>query len=138
MTMLWLIWRISCPKALRHTAPTSSVRLSSAKDVLNFKEGESLGRKRLTASLFGNLTYGVESEYSSLAATATELRNITKALKRKSVVNEYSGPDGTVEAFLKALISDGNDIRSAFRTARAAVQKRYPDLYYWSGFLLLD
>lgn len=112
MTMLWLIWRISCPKALRHTAPTSSVRLSSAKDVLNFKEGESLGRKRLTASLFGNLTYGVESE--------------------------YSGPDGTVEAFLKALISNGNDIHSAFRTARAAVQKRYPDPYYWSGFLLLD
>lgn len=230
------------------------VRLSSARDVLKFKEGESLGRKRLTASLFGNLTYGVESEYSSLAATATELRDITKALKRKAVVNEYSGPDGTVEAFLaldgnstdiihiathgfyyepkgneskssayitamnmsglvmaggekltatdiaamdlsgtslvclsacetglghvtpegiyglqrafkksgvsyivvnvgevsdvasslfmtefyKALISNCNDIHTAFKTARTAVQKRYPDPYYWSGFLLLD
>lgn len=40
--------------------------------------------------------------------------------------------------FYKDLISDGNDIHSAFRTARAAVQKRYPDPYYWSGFLLLD
>lgn len=230
------------------------VRLSSARDALKFKEGESLGRKRLTASLFGNLSYGVESEYSSLAATATELRDITKALKRKAVVNEYSGPDGTVEAFLsldgkssdiihiathgfyyepkgnesksgtyitamnmsglvmaggekltatdiaamdlsgtslvclsacetglghvtsegiyglqrafkkagvrhilvnvgeasdvasslfmtefyRALVRDANDIHSAFRTARAVVQKRYPDPYYWSGFLLLD
>lgn len=228
------------------------VRLSSARDVVNLKKAPAGSRRRFSACLFGDLDYG--DEYPQLAATATELRNITKALKRKSVVNEYSGPDGTAEAFLaldgnstdiihiathgfyyeskgngskssayitamnmsglvmaggekltatdiaamdlsgtslvclsacetglghvtpegiyglqrafkkagvshivvnvgeasdvasslfmtefyKALISNGNDIRSAFRTARAAVQKRYPDPYYWSGFLLLD
>lgn len=81
------------------------VRLSSARDAVNFKRGESLDRKRPTASLFGNIYYGEESEYSALTATASELRDIAKAIKRKAVIREYSGSDGTVEAFLSL---DGN------------------------------
>ncbi len=230
------------------------VRLASARDVLNFKGGESLGRKRLTASLFGNIDYGEENEYTSLTATASELRDITKAMKRRAVINEYSGSDATVESFLsldgnstdiihiathgfyheskgnenkskayltamstsglvmadgkrltatdiaamnlsgtslvclsacetglghvtpegiyglqrafrkagvrhilvnvgeasdvasslfmtefyRALASRGNDMHEAFRKARSAVRKRYPDPYYWAGFMLLD
>lgn len=80
-------------------------RLSSARDVLNFKGGKSLDRKRLTASLFGNIYYGVDSDYSALTASASELRDIAKAIRRKAVIREYSGSDGTVEAFLSL---DGN------------------------------
>lgn len=81
------------------------VRLSSARDVLNFKCGENLERKRFTASLFGNIYYGGESEYSALTATASELRDVAKAIRRKAVIREYSGSDGTAEAFLSL---DGN------------------------------
>ena len=230
------------------------VRLASARDLLSFKGGESLGRKRLTASLFGNISYGGDNEYSSLTATASELRGITKSMKRGAVINEYSGSDATVEAFLsldgnstdiihiathgfyheskgnenkskayltamntsglvmaggkrltaadiaamdlsgtslvclsacetglghvtpegiygiqrafkkagvrhilvnvgeasdvasalfmtefyRALVRGGNDMHDAFRKARSAVRKRYPDPYYWAGFMLLD
>ncbi len=85
------------------------VRLSSARDVLNFKGGENLERKRLTANLFGNLSYGAENEYSSLTATAAELRGITKAMKKKAMIHEYSGSDGTADAFL-SLDGDSTDI----------------------------
>ncbi|GEM_PF-860740 len=85
------------------------IRLSSARDVLNFKGGESLGRKRLTASLFGNVYYGEGNVYSSLAASAAELRGITKTMKKKAVIHEYSGSYGTAEAFL-SLDGDSTDI----------------------------
>ena len=230
------------------------VRLASARDVLNFKRGESLDRKRLTASLFGKIYYGEKNEYSSLTATASELRDITKAMKKRAVINEYSGSDATVDAFLslggnstdiihiathgfyheskgnenkskayltamntsglvmsggqrltaadiaamdlsgtsivclsacetglghvtpegiygiqrafkkagarhilvnvgeasdvasslfmaefyRALVRGGNDIHDAFRKARSSVRKRYPDPFYWAGFMLLD
>lgn len=69
-------------------------------------------------------------------------RAFKKAGVRHIVVNVGEAGDVASSLFMtefyKDLISDGNDIHSAFRTARAAVQKRYPDPYYWAGFLLLD
>lgn len=228
------------------------VRLSSARDIVGINDKDINHKKRLSAYLFGNLEYG--NEYAPLAATATELGNIAKALKRKAIVHENSGPEGTVEAFLslggespdlihiathgfyceptgsesksdayrlsmnmsglimaggekltaadiaamdlsgttivslsacetglghatpegiyglqrafrkagvryllvnvgeasdvasslfmaefyKAVVRNGCDIHDAFRKARQTVRQRYPDPYYWSGFLLLD
>jgi len=40
--------------------------------------------------------------------------------------------------FYKAVVRNGCDIHDAFRKARQTVRQRYPDPYYWSGFLLLD
>ena len=62
-------------------------------------------------------------------------RAFKKAGVRHIVVNVGEAGDVASSLFMtefyKDLISDGNDIHSAFRTARAAVQKRYPDPYYW-------
>lgn len=74
------------------------VRLSSARDVVSVKNEGNASRKRLSACLFGNLDYG--DEFTPLTATASELGNIAKALRKKATVHEYVGPDGTVEAFL--------------------------------------
>lgn len=75
-------------------------------------------------------------------ATPEGIYGLQRAFKKASVVNVGEASDVASSLFMtkfyKDLISDGNDIHSAFRTARAAVQKRYPDPYYWSGFLLLD
>lgn len=40
--------------------------------------------------------------------------------------------------FYTSLRRSGKDVRKAFEDARRAVRKRYPDPYYWAGFLLLD
>uniref|UniRef100_UPI0040279517 CHAT domain-containing protein n=1 Tax=Candidatus Cryptobacteroides bacterium TaxID=3085639 RepID=UPI0040279517 len=75
-------------------------------------------------------------------ATPEGIYGLQRAFKKASVVNVGEASDVASSLFMtkfyKDLISDGNDIHSAFRTARAAVQKRYPDPYYWAGFLLLD
>lgn len=228
------------------------VRLSSARDIVGINDKDINHKKRLSVYLFGNLEYG--DEYTPLAATATELGNIAKALKKKAIVHEYSGSEGTAEAFLsldgespdlihiathgfyyepigsesksgayrlsmnmsglvmaggekltaadiaamdlsgttlvslsacetglghatpegiyglqrafrkagvryllvnvgeasdvasslfmaefyKAIVRNGCDINDAFRKARQSVRQRYPDPYYWAGFLLLD
>lgn len=63
-------------------------------------------------------------------------RAFRKAGVRYLLVNVGEASDVASSLFMtefyKDLISDGNDIHSAFRTARAVVQKRYPDPYYWS------
>lgn len=79
-------------------------------------------------------------------ATPEGIYGLQRAFKKAGVryllVNVGEASDVASSLFMtefhKDLISNGNDIHSAFRTARAAVQKRYPDPYYWAGFLLLD
>lgn len=76
----------------------SVVRLSSARDIVSLADKKGSGRKRLSACLFANLDYA--DDYPRLTATAAELGNISTILKKRSVVHEYSGSAGTVEAFL--------------------------------------
>lgn len=74
------------------------VRLSSARDVVSLKNDRTGTVKHRTACLFGNLDYN--GEHTPLTATAAELKNIRKALGKTAAVKEYSGSDGTAEAFL--------------------------------------
>ncbi len=81
----------------------SVVRLSSARDIVSLADKKSSGKKRLSACLFADLDYN--DDYPRLTAAAAELGNISKILKKRSVVHEHSGSAGTVEAFLSL---DGN------------------------------
>ena len=65
------------------------VRLSSARELLS--ERKSL-RKPLSAAVFGGLSSGID-------ATHEEIRNVSRALGRKSHVDIYAGADGTAENF---------------------------------------
>lgn len=65
------------------------VRLSSARELMS--ERRSL-RKPLSAAVFGGLSSGID-------ATHEEIRNISRALGRKSRVDIYAGADGTAENF---------------------------------------
>lgn len=65
------------------------VRLSSARELMS--ERKSL-RKPLSAAVFGGLSSGID-------ATHEEIRNVSRALGRKSHVDIYAGADGTVENF---------------------------------------
>ena len=65
------------------------VRLSSARELMS--ERKSL-RKPLSAAVFGGLSSGID-------ATKEEIRNVSRALGRKSHVEIYAGADGTAENF---------------------------------------
>lgn len=65
------------------------VRLSSARELMS--ERKSL-RKPLSAAVFGGLSSGID-------ATKEEIRNVSRALGRKSHVDIYAGADGTAENF---------------------------------------
>ena len=65
------------------------VRLSSARELIS--ERKSL-RKPLSAAVFGGLSSGID-------ATKEEIRNVSRALGRKSHVDIYAGADGTAENF---------------------------------------
>ncbi|MCI7663488.1 MAG: CHAT domain-containing protein [Bacteroides sp.] len=65
------------------------VRLSSARELMS--ERKSL-RKPLSAAVFGGLSSGID-------ATHEEIRNVSRALGRKSHVDIYAGADGTAENF---------------------------------------
>ena len=65
------------------------VRLSSARELMS--ERKSL-RKPLSAAVFGGLSSGID-------ATNEEIRNVSRALGRKSHVDIYAGADGTAENF---------------------------------------
>lgn len=65
------------------------VRLSSARELMS--ERKSL-RKPLSAAVFGGLSSGID-------ATHEEIRNVSRALGRKSLVDIYAGADGTAENF---------------------------------------
>lgn len=67
------------------------VRLSSARELIS--ERKSL-RKPLSAAVFGGLSSGID-------ATHDEIRNVSRALGRKSHVDIYAGADGTEENFRK-------------------------------------
>mgnify|MGYP004565213631 FL=1 len=82
------------------------VRLSSARDLVAIKQNVKSAGKHLTASLFGNLDYG--DAHSSLPATESELKDIARTLKKHSVT-EYSGSQGTRDAFL-ALDGKSTDV----------------------------
>lgn len=40
--------------------------------------------------------------------------------------------------FYESLLANGFDKHSAFNDARAAVRARYPEPYYWAGFVMVD
>lgn len=63
------------------------VRLSSARELMS--ERKSL-RKPLSAAVFGSLSSGID-------ATHEEIRNVRRALGRRSHVDIYAGADGTAE-----------------------------------------
>ena len=65
------------------------VRLSSARELMS--ERKSL-RKPLSAAVFGGLSSGID-------ATHEEIRNVSRALGRKSHMDIYAGADGTAENF---------------------------------------
>lgn len=67
-------------------------------------------------------------------------RAFKKAGVRHIVVNVGEASDVASSLFMaefyKAVVRNGCDIHDAFRKARQTVRQRYPDPYYWSGFLL--
>ena len=69
-------------------------------------------------------------------------RAFRKAGVRYLLVNVGEASDVASSLFMaefyKAVVRNGCDIHDAFRKARQTVRQRYPDPYYWSGFLLLD
>ena len=73
------------------------VRLSSARDVVDICRAGKFAARRLSAALFGNLDYGMV--YPQLPATATEIRDISRILGKRTTARIYSGHDGTVAAF---------------------------------------
>lgn len=68
-------------------------------------------------------------------------RAFKKAGVRYLLVNVGEVSDVASSLFMKEFYSslrrDG-DVREAFGEAKSAVRKRYPDPFYWAGFLLLD
>lgn len=73
------------------------VRLSSARDVVDICHAGNFATRRLSAALFGNLDYGMA--YPQLPATATEIRDISRILGKRTTARIYSGHDGTASAF---------------------------------------
>lgn len=73
------------------------VRLSSARDVVDICRAGKFAARRLSAALFGNLDYGMA--YPQLPATATEIRDISRILGKRTTARIYSGHDGTAAAF---------------------------------------
>lgn len=73
------------------------VRLSSARDVVDICRAGNFATRRLSAALFGNLDYGMA--YPQLPATATEIRDISRILGKRTTARIYSGHDGTASAF---------------------------------------
>lgn len=73
------------------------VRLSSARDVVDICRAGNFATRRLSAALFGNLDYGMA--YPQLPATATEIRDISRILGKRTTARIYSGHDGTAAAF---------------------------------------
>lgn len=73
------------------------VRLSSARDVVDICRAGKFAARRLSAALFGNLDYGMA--YPQLPATATEIRDISRILGKRTTASIYSGHDGTAAAF---------------------------------------
>lgn len=65
------------------------VRLSSARELMSERKSF---RKPLSAAVFGGLSSGID-------ATHEEIRNVSRALGRKSHVDIYAGADGTAENF---------------------------------------
>ena len=69
-------------------------------------------------------------------------RAFRKAGVRYLLVNVGEASDVASSLFMaefyKAVVRNGCDIHDAFRKARKPVRQRYPDPYYWAGFLLLD
>ena len=63
---------------------------------------------RLSAALFGGLDYGTGGQ-PPLPATATEIRDISRTLGRRTSARIYSGHDGTASAF-RALDGNSPDI----------------------------
>lgn len=72
-------------------------RLSSARDVVDICHAGNFATRRLSAALFGNLDYGMA--YPQLPATATEIRDISRILGKRTTARIYSGHDGTAAAF---------------------------------------
>lgn len=68
-------------------------------------------------------------------------RAFKKAGVRYILVNVGEASDVASSLFMKEFYSSlrkTGDVREAFGDARAAVRERYPDPFYWAGFLLLD
>ena len=69
-------------------------------------------------------------------------RAFKKAGVRHILVNVGEASDVASSLFMtefyRVFVRGGNDMHDAFRKARSAVRKRYPDPYYWAGFMLLD
>ena len=69
-------------------------------------------------------------------------RAFKKAGVRHILVNVGEASDVASSLFMtefyRALARNDFDIHDAFQKARLAVRKRYPDPFYWAGFLLLD
>lgn len=72
-------------------------RLSSARDVVDICRAGNFATRRLSAALFGNLDYVMA--YPQLPATATEIRDISRILGKRTTARIYSGHDGTAAAF---------------------------------------
>lgn len=104
---------------------------------------------------YGNISgFRKDSRYPELSACETGLGHATpegiyglqrafrKAGVRYLLVNVGEASDVASSLFMaefyKAVVRNGCDIHDAFRKARQTVRQRYPDPYYWSGFLLLD
>lgn len=83
------------------------MRLSSARDVVDICRAGNFATHRLSAALFGNLDYGMA--YPQLPATATEIRDISRILGKRTTARIYSGHDGTAAAF-RALAGRSPDI----------------------------
>ena len=69
-------------------------------------------------------------------------RAFKKAGVRHILVNVGEASDVASSLFMtefyRAFVRNGYDSHDAFRKAKEKVRKRYPDPYYWAGFLLLD
>ena len=110
------------------------------------------GGQRLTASDISTLDLSGTS-LAVLSACQTGQGHITpegvfglqrafkKAGVRHILVNIGEASDVASSLFMKEFYSSlktTGDAREAFAEAKAAVQRRYPDPFYWAGFLLLD
>ena len=86
------------------------------------------------------------TQNTECAITRPSIENLTVFQRirdsRTALFSCVSPPVGTgtlfMAEFYKAVVRNGCDIHDAFRKARQTVRQRYPDPYYWAGFLLLD
>ncbi len=111
------------------------------------------GGRRLTAADIAAMDLS-ETHLVCLSACETGLGHVTsegiyglqrafkKAGARYLLVNVGEASDVASSLFMtefySSLTRNGNNTHDAFRKARLAVRKRYPDPFYWAGFLLLD